>query len=52
IDHNTLVIPGLAARLKGDLEDATGMTILVGPTDSGRIPSWMETHWKKIKGET
>lgn len=52
IDHNTLVIPGLAARLKGDLEDATGMTILVGPTDSGRIPSWMETHWKKIRGET
>ncbi len=47
VDHNTLVIPGLAARLKGDLEDATGMTIMVGPTDSGRIPGWMEKSWKK-----
>ena len=47
VNHNTLVIPGLAARLKGDLEDATGMTIMVGPTDSGRIPGWMDKNWKK-----
>lgn len=47
VNHNTLVIPGLAARLKGDLEDVTGMTIMVGPTDSGRIPGWMEKNWKK-----
>ncbi|MBP1909018.1 acetyl-CoA decarbonylase/synthase complex subunit gamma [Methanolobus bombayensis] len=43
--HNTVVIPGLAARLQGDVEDATGANVLVGPADSGRIPGWMEKNW-------
>jgi acetyl-CoA decarbonylase/synthase complex subunit gamma len=43
--HNTLILPGLAARLQGDVEDATGLRILIGPQDSGRIPGWMEKNW-------
>ncbi len=43
--HNTVIIPGLAARLQGDVEDATGASVLVGPADSGRIPGWMEKNW-------
>ena len=43
--HNTIVLPGLAARLQGDVEDETGANVLVGPADSGRIPGWMEKNW-------
>ncbi len=45
VKHKTIVLPGLAARLSGETEDATGWTVLVGPRDSGRIPGWMEDHW-------
>jgi len=47
--HNTVIIPGLAARLQGDVEDATGANVMVGPADSGRIPGWMEKNWPPQK---
>jgi acetyl-CoA decarbonylase/synthase complex subunit gamma len=47
--HNSIVIPGLSARLQGDIEDETGATILVGPADSGRLPGWMEKNWPPQK---
>jgi len=43
--HNTLILPGLAARLQGDVEDVTGLRVMIGPPDSGRIPGWMEKNW-------
>ncbi len=43
--HRTLVLPGLAARLQGDVEDVTGLRVMIGPPDSGRIPGWMEKSW-------
>jgi len=45
VKHNTLTMPGYAARLMGDVEDETGMTVLVGPIDSGRIPGFLDEHW-------
>jgi acetyl-CoA decarbonylase/synthase complex subunit gamma len=48
-NHNTIVIPGLSARLQGDVEDATGANVMVGPADSGRIPGWMEKNWPPQK---
>ncbi len=47
--HNTLVLPGLAARLQGDVEDEVGSAVMIGPPDSGRIPGWMETNWPPEK---
>lgn len=47
--HNSVILPGLAARLQGDLEDAMGLQVLVGPPDSGRIPGWMEKNWPPKK---
>lgn len=44
-NHNTLIIPGLSARLQGDLEDTLGANVKVGPMDSGRIPGWIEKNW-------
>lgn len=43
--HNAVILPGLAARLQGDVEDATGLRVMIGPPDSGRIPGWMEKNW-------
>lgn len=45
VTHNTVIIPGLAARLQGDLEDKLGARVLVGPIDSGRLPGWFEKNW-------
>lgn len=45
VTHNTVIIPGLAARLQGDLEDKLGARVLVGPMDSGRLPGWFEKNW-------
>ncbi len=43
--HNTVILPGLAARLQGDMEDASGLKVKIGPPDSGRIPGWIEKNW-------
>jgi acetyl-CoA decarbonylase/synthase complex subunit gamma len=45
VEHTTLVIPGLAARLSGETEEATGWKILVGPKDSSGIPQFLREHW-------
>ncbi|AAB90860.1 MULTISPECIES: acetyl-CoA decarbonylase/synthase complex subunit gamma [Archaeoglobus] len=45
VNHRYLVIPGLAARLQGAIEDETGWKVLVGPMDSGRIKGWLEKNW-------
>lgn len=42
--HKTLIIPGLAARLQGDLEKRLGIRVLTGPVDSGRLPKWLEEN--------
>jgi len=49
VNHNTVITPGLAARLQGDLEDKLGANILVGPMDSGRLPGFMEKNWPPKK---
>ncbi|MDI9609759.1 MAG: acetyl-CoA decarbonylase/synthase complex subunit gamma [Archaeoglobales archaeon] len=49
VNHKYLVIPGLAARLQGAIEDETGWKVLVGPIDSGRVKGWMEKNWPPKK---
>jgi acetyl-CoA decarbonylase/synthase, CODH/ACS complex subunit gamma len=45
VTHRTIIIPGLAARLKGDIEDATGWDVVVGPRDSSAIPGYVKAKW-------
>ncbi|MEM4311533.1 MAG: acetyl-CoA decarbonylase/synthase complex subunit gamma [Nitrososphaerales archaeon] len=45
IKHRTIIIPGLAARLKGDIEDATKWDVLVGPRDSSMIQAFLKEKW-------
>jgi len=47
IKHRRLIIPGVAARIKGELEDATKWEIIVGPRDSSQIPDFLGKVWKK-----
>ena len=49
VDHKCLVLPGLAARISGETEEATGWKVFVGPQDSGRIPGWMGNNWPPKK---
>ncbi len=46
VNHRILVIPGMAARLSGALEDEADTYVVVGPRDSSGIPKFMETQWK------
>jgi len=45
VSHKTLIIPGLAARLSGETEEATGWKILVGPKDSSGLPQYLKERW-------
>ena len=46
VKHRILVIPGMAARVSGALEDEADAYVVVGPRDSSGIPKFMEIQWK------
>jgi acetyl-CoA decarbonylase/synthase, CODH/ACS complex subunit gamma len=45
VDHTTLIIPGLAARISGETEETTGWQIRVGPKDSSGLSKYICDHW-------
>jgi acetyl-CoA decarbonylase/synthase complex subunit gamma len=47
VNHKSLILPGLAARLSGETEEALGddWRILVGPKDSSGIQKFLEDKW-------
>lgn len=47
VDHRALIIPGLAARISGDTEEATGWKVFVGPKDSSGIAGFIKERWSK-----
>ncbi|MFW9818945.1 MAG: hypothetical protein ACFFE5_04995, partial [Candidatus Thorarchaeota archaeon] len=46
VNHRILILPGMAARLSGALEDEANAFVVVGPRDSSGIPKFMDTQWK------
>jgi len=46
VSHRTMIIPGRAARLSGEIEEATGWNVMVGPVDSSGIPKFLQEKWK------
>ncbi len=52
VQHKHLVIPGLAARLSGEIEEITGWQVLVGPKDSSGIPQFLQKNWPPKKAES
>jgi acetyl-CoA decarbonylase/synthase complex subunit gamma len=49
VKHKHLIIPGLAARLSGEIEEATGWHVIVGPRDSSGIPAFLKDNWPPKK---
>lgn len=47
VKHKRIIIPGMAARISGEVEDETGWEVMVGPLDSSRIPGYLEKNWQK-----
>jgi len=45
VKHRRLIIPGKAARLSGEIEEASGWEVLVGPRDSSDIPKFLQEKW-------
>ncbi|MFB0568210.1 MAG: acetyl-CoA decarbonylase/synthase complex subunit gamma [Nitrososphaeria archaeon] len=50
VKHRILIVPGKAARLSGEIEDATKLEwkVVVGPMDSSGIPKFVNTEWKSM----
>jgi len=46
VNHRILIIPGMAARLSGALEDEADAYVVVGPRDSSGIGKYMKEQWK------
>jgi acetyl-CoA decarbonylase/synthase complex subunit gamma len=46
-NHNKIIIPGMAARISGELEQLTGWEVMVGPKDSSGIPDFIEKRWQE-----
>jgi acetyl-CoA decarbonylase/synthase complex subunit gamma len=45
VKHRKLIIPGKAARLSGEIEEASGWEVMVGPRDSSDIPKYLKDKW-------
>lgn len=50
VNHRYLILPGLAARLSGETEEASGWQVLVGPRDSSGIGKMIREHWPPKEG--
>jgi acetyl-CoA decarbonylase/synthase complex subunit gamma len=46
VKHRVLIIPGMAARLSGALEDEADALVMVGPRDSSGIGKFIKEQWK------
>lgn len=45
VSHRKVIIPGGVAVLKNRLEEISGWEVIVGPSESGGIPSFIKQHW-------
>ncbi len=46
VRHKKLVIPGLVAMLRAEIEDETGWEVIVGPEDAAGIPHFLRNEWR------
>jgi acetyl-CoA decarbonylase/synthase complex subunit gamma len=49
VNHRIVIIPGMAARLSGALEDEANCYVVVGPRDSSGIPKYVKELWDPEK---
>ena len=46
VKHKTIIIPGKASRISGEIEEASGWKVKVGPRDSSEIPKYLIDKWQ------
>lgn len=46
VKHRSLIIPGRASRLSGEIQELSNWNVSVGPMDSSGIPKYLEESWK------
>lgn len=46
VKHRTLIIPGKASRISGEIEELSGWKVQVGPRDSSEIPKYLVDKWQ------
>jgi acetyl-CoA decarbonylase/synthase complex subunit gamma len=51
VSHRYVIIPGLASRLSGDTEEASGWQVIVGPKDSSGIAQMILDQWPRRSPE-
>jgi acetyl-CoA decarbonylase/synthase, CODH/ACS complex subunit gamma len=47
VRHKKVILPGLVAVLKGELEDESGCEVIVGPEEAAGIPAFLKTEWQR-----
>ena len=45
VSHNKLIIPGLVAVLRMEIQEESGWEVIVGPEDAAGIPHFLRTEW-------
>jgi len=45
VSHNKLIIPGLVAVLRMEIQEDSGWEVIVGPEDAAGIPHFLNTEW-------
>jgi len=45
VNHNRLIIPGLVAVLRMEIQEESGWEVVVGPEDAAGIPHFLKTQW-------
>jgi acetyl-CoA decarbonylase/synthase complex subunit gamma len=46
VKHNKIIIPGLVAVLRMEIQEEAGWEVIVGPEDAAGIPSFLRSEWK------
>lgn len=46
VGHKKLIIPGLVAMLRMEVQDETGWEVVVGPEDAAGIPHFLRNEWR------
>jgi acetyl-CoA decarbonylase/synthase complex subunit gamma len=46
VKHHTIIIPGKASRISGEIEELSGWKVQVGPRDSSEIPKYLVEKWQ------
>ncbi|MFQ6117841.1 MAG: acetyl-CoA decarbonylase/synthase complex subunit gamma, partial [Candidatus Bipolaricaulia bacterium] len=44
-NHNKLIIPGLVAVLRMEIQDESGWEVVIGPEDAAGIPHFLRNEW-------